>query len=94
MVFISILNPHNICEYARFQQLPNGPIGDLPELQKLPLLKKNSLPPSNEADAMKLMRESYQKNLKLFPVGNYTVDDWRRLAWGYYLSLIHIFSIK
>ena len=84
MVFISILNPHNICEYARFQQLPNGPIGDLPELQKLPLLKKNSLPPSNEADAMKLMRESYQNNLKLFPVGNYTVDDWRRLAWGYY----------
>ncbi len=29
------------------------------------------------------MRKSYQAH-RLFPVGNYTVDDWRRHIWGYY----------
>lgn len=84
LLFVSILNPHNICEYARFQNLPDGPIGNLPGVQELPPLKKNSLPPRHEAEAMTLIRKSYQNNLKLFPVGNYTAEDWRRLAWGYY----------
>jgi len=29
------------------------------------------------------MRRSYQAS-RMFPVGNYTEDDWRRLIWGYY----------
>jgi arylsulfatase A-like enzyme len=29
------------------------------------------------------MRKSYQAH-RLFPVGNYTQNDWRRLIWGYY----------
>ncbi|MEJ7740255.1 MAG: sulfatase-like hydrolase/transferase [Chitinophagaceae bacterium] len=85
LLFLSLLNPHNICEYARFQKLPDGPIEPVPQLQELlPPLKKNLLPPKNEADAMSLMRQSYHNNLKLFPVGNYTSKDWQRLAWGYY----------
>lgn len=85
LMFVSLLNPHNICEYARFQKLPDGPIEPVPQLQELlPPLKKNLLPPKNEADAMTLMRQSYHNNLKLFPVGNYTFQDWQRLAWGYY----------
>lgn len=84
LMFVSLLNPHNICEYSRFQELPDGPIAPEPKLQELPPLKKNALPPINEAAAMTLIRKSYHNNLKLFPVGNYTPDDWRRLAWGYY----------
>ena len=88
LMFVSLLNPHNICEYARFQKLPDGPIAPVPQIQAmLPPVKKNSLPPLDEADAMKLMRQSYHNNLKLFPVGNYTVQDWQRLAWGYYRLL-------
>lgn len=85
LMFVSLLNPHNICEYARFQRLPDGPIAPVPEESaKLPPLKKNSLPPVNESEAMALMRKSYHNNLKLFPVGNYAAEDWQRLAWGYY----------
>lgn len=85
LMFVSLLNPHNICEYARFQNLPDGPIAPVPSAEAmLPPLKKNSLPPINESDAMALMRQAYHNNLKLFPVGNYTAKDWQRLAWGYY----------
>ncbi|MEJ7736886.1 MAG: sulfatase-like hydrolase/transferase [Chitinophagaceae bacterium] len=84
LLFVSILNPHNVCEYARFQTLPDGPIGNEPQPANLPPIKFNRLPPKNEAEAMTLMRESYHNNLKLFPVGHYTANEWRRLAWGYY----------
>ncbi len=85
LMFVSLLNPHNICEYARFQNLPDGPIAPVPSSAALlPPAKKNALPPVNEAEAMTLMRKAYHNNLKLFPVGNYTMQDWQRLAWGYY----------
>jgi arylsulfatase A-like enzyme len=31
---------------------------------------------------MTLMRKSYH-NARLFPVGDYNEDKWRRLSWGY-----------
>jgi arylsulfatase A-like enzyme len=79
----SFLSPHEICQWARFQELPGGPIGELPPLEELPPLKENFNPPANETDIMTYMRESYQAH-RLFPVGDYTDADWRRLAWGYY----------
>lgn len=81
--FASFLSPHEICEWSRFQELPGGPIEELPELEKLPPLKTNFNPPLNETDIMTFMRKSYQAN-RLFPVGDYSDADWRRLAWGYY----------
>jgi arylsulfatase A-like enzyme len=41
------------------------------------------MPPENETDIMTHMRKSYQAH-RLFPVGDYSVADWRRLSWGYY----------
>jgi len=84
LLFVSFLNPHDVCEWARFQRLPNGGIGAVPDLADLPPMKSNFLPPKNEPDAMSLLRKSYHNNLTLFPVGNYKDADWRRLAWGYY----------
>ncbi len=79
----SFLSPHEVCQWSRYQDLPGGPIEEMPELANLPLLKTNYNPPENETDIMTFMRKSYQAN-RLFPVGNYTDEDWRRLAWGYY----------
>lgn len=93
LLFISFLNPHNVCEWSRFQKLPDGSIGAEPGINQLPPLPTNFLPPTNESDAMTLMRESYHKNLKLFPVGNYTVNDWRRLRWGYYRLIEKVDSL-
>jgi len=79
----SFLSPHEICQWARYEELPGWPIGEIPDLDKLPPLKSNFNPPENETDIMEYMRKSYHANRR-FPVGNYTEYDWRRLAWGYY----------
>ncbi len=81
--FASFLSPHEICQWARKEELPGGPIGELPLLENLPPLKTNFDNPVNETDIMAFMRKSYQANQR-FPVGDYTDADWRRLIWGYY----------
>ncbi len=79
----SFLGPHEICQWARKQEVPGGSIGDPPPLAQRPPLRPNFNPPQNETDIMTHMRKSYQAH-RLFPVGDYTEDDWRRLTWGYY----------
>lgn len=84
LAFASFLSPHEVCQWSRRQDLPGGPISEMPPLEDLPPLKTNFFAPENETDIMTFMRKSYQANLKLFPVGDYTDADWRRLQWGYY----------
>jgi choline-sulfatase len=85
----SFLNPHNICEWARRlagreQVLNCGEIGEPPPLDQLPPLPANFAPPKNEPDGMTLMRRAYQVDSGPFPVGKFTVEDWRKHRWGYY----------
>ncbi|MCX7046683.1 MAG: sulfatase-like hydrolase/transferase [Candidatus Sumerlaeota bacterium] len=89
LLVASFLNPHNICEWARRlsgrkQALNCGEIGDPPALDKLPPPPANLAPPSNEPDTMTMMRKGYQVPDGPFPVGSYTVEDWRKHRWGYY----------
>jgi choline-sulfatase len=91
-LFLSFINPHDICEWARFQKLPEGPVGKLPPISGLPPLKNNVAPTKDESDAMSLMRQSYY-NTRMFPVGNYTEANWRRLRWGYYRLLEKVDSL-
>ncbi len=79
----SFLSPHEVCQWSRYQDLPGGPIQQMPVLDNLPPLKENYNPPENETNIMTFMRKSYQAH-PLFPVGEFTDADWRRLAWGYY----------
>jgi len=79
----SFLGPHEICEWARKQKIPGAQLPDPPPLQQRPPLRPNAEPPENETDIMAHMRRSYQAH-RLFPVGDYTQADWRRLIWGYY----------
>jgi choline-sulfatase len=83
LLVVSLSNPHDVCQLSRHQELPSGPIPPLPPLDLRPPMKKNIDPPTNESDAITLMRKSYH-NTRLFPVGNYDEDKWRRLSWGYY----------
>lgn len=85
----SYLNPHNICEWARRlagreQVLNCGEIGTPPPLDQLPPPPANLAPPQNEPDGMTVMRAAYQVETGPFPVGKYTVEDWRKHRWGYY----------
>ena len=79
----SLMNPHNICQWARGEALPDGAIGDPPAPADCPPKKDNRLPPKNECDIMTLMRKAYH-NSRTFPVGDFDDDKWRQYIWAYY----------
>ena len=83
LAWVSFLNPHNICEWARGESLPQGPIGTAPPAVHCPPLRANHGPQKNEPDIMTLMRQSYQNN-PMFPVGNFDDARWRQYQWAYY----------
>jgi len=83
LLSVSLRNPHDICQWARGEELPEGPIGDPPSPEKCPPLKANHLPPENETDIIAFMRKSYQNN-RMFPVGDFDNDKWRQYRWAYY----------
>lgn len=83
LAWVSFLNPHNICEWARGETLPQGPIGPAPPSVDCPPLRANHEPQKNEPDIMTLMRRSYQNN-PMFPVGNFDDAKWRQYQWAYY----------
>jgi len=84
LAVVSLSNPHDICQFSRFQKLPSGPVGDPPPPAKCPPLPANLAPPINETDTMTTLRKGYQGKGSLFPVGDYTDEQWRQLRWGYY----------
>jgi len=83
LMVASFLNPHNICEWARGEQLPLGDVGRPPALDQCPPLRANHAPQKNEPDIIALMRRSYQAN-PMFPVGNFSEKQWREYLWAYY----------
>jgi arylsulfatase A-like enzyme len=83
LLVASFVNPHDICQYARGDPLPNGEVGTPPPLAELPPAPANLLPPKNEPDSMTMMRRSYHAT-KTFPVGNFTPENWREQRWAYY----------
>jgi choline-sulfatase len=83
LLVVSFMNPHNICELARGQDLPDGPVGEAPAPGECPPVPVNLAPQLNEPDTMAVMRKAYHSS-PMFPVGNFTPDKWRQLRWGYY----------
>lgn len=83
LLVVSLLNPHDICQYSRGQELPCGPIPEAPPAAHCPPVPANLAPPEQEPGTMRVMREAYHAS-PLFPVGHFTPDDWRRQRWGYY----------
>lgn len=83
LLVVSFLNPHNVCELARGQELNNGPIGAPPPVDQRPPAPANLAPPKNEPDSMTRIRAGYHANPQ-FPVGNFSPEMWQALRWGYY----------
>ena len=89
LLVVSLMNPHNICEWARraagrTQRLSCGEIGTPPDSDELPPAPVNLAVPKNEPDGMIFIRRAYQVDDGLFPVADFTADDWREQRWGYY----------
>jgi len=83
LLVVSFLNPHNVCELARGQELNNGPIGEPPPVGQCPPPPANLAPPRGEPDTMAQIRAGYHANPQ-FPVGNFSPERWQALRWGYY----------
>ncbi|MBP3202827.1 MAG: sulfatase-like hydrolase/transferase [Bacteroidales bacterium] len=76
----SFVNPHNICEWARFQNLPYGNLPDTP------LAGCPPLPPNferNPDDADVLLAEQ-GANYSAYPTVRFTEDDWRQYRNAYF----------
>ncbi len=80
---VSVRNPHDVCQLARRQDLPQGPIPQLPDdAAQLPPLPANFAIPENEPAAIRMSQE---RNRDFhYPTGNWTALEWRQYLWGYY----------
>ncbi len=83
LLVVSFINPHNICEWARGDKLPDGEIGSPPPGDQCPPLRSNHAPSKNETDIMNLTRTSYQAS-RTFPVSGFSDEKWRQYIWAYY----------
>ena len=75
----SYLNPHEACEYARFQTLHYGEI-NIPQSDSLPPLPENFLVPDDLPEVVSIHKGV---SPKLYPTQNYTLEDWRRYLYAY-----------
>lgn len=73
-------NPHNICEYARSQNLPYGNI-EQPDLNDCPGLPANFAKQPYDAD---VIEEERARNYNVYPTATYTPEEWRRYRYTYY----------
>lgn len=79
---VSFMNPHNVCQLARGQELPDGPIGAAPEdLDALPPLPDNFALPEHEPS---VIREEQRKHPEIYPTATWDELQWRQYLWGYY----------
>ncbi len=83
LMVASFVNPHDICQWARGEPLPQGEIGAPPPPEQCPPLRPNHAPQADEPDIMTLMRRSYQSS-PMFPVADFDAGKWRQYIWAYY----------
>ena len=81
LMVASFDNPHNICERARHQRLPWGPIPEPASVDACPDLPANFAIPAHEPD---IIRAEQAANFRIYPTVRYTDDDWRRLRHAYF----------
>jgi len=80
---VSYVNPHNVCQLARHQPLPDGPIPPLPKnMEDLPPLPDNFAIPENEPTAIREAQEMSRG--KQYPTKDWDERLWREYLWGYY----------
>jgi len=78
----SFIDPHDICQWARGEKLPNGPIEDPPAPELCPELPPNHAIPDNEPDVIRKVQEQYRD--RTYPTADWTPGKWRQYRWAYY----------
>lgn len=80
-------NPHNVCQYARGQRLPEAEIPEPASVDDCPNLPVNHLEQPYDPAVLHWER---QQNFRLYPTHDFTADDWRRYRNTYYRLVEHV----
>lgn len=80
-------NPHNICQYARRQVLPEADIPEPRDVRDCPPLPVNHLEQPYDPDVLQWEKS---QNYRLNPTANWNADDWRRYRNAYYRLVEHV----
>ncbi len=80
LLVASFINPHDICQWARSQPLPQGPVSDAPT-EKCPNLPVNFAVPPFDAEMLRFEQAS---NPRIYPVLGYSDEHWRHYRQAYY----------
>ena len=73
-------NPHNVCEFARQQNLPFATLDDIDNTNS-PGLPTNYYRNPFDADIIKYEKEA---NITAYPTRDYTAEDWRKYRNAYF----------
>jgi choline-sulfatase len=84
LLTVSYCNPHNICEYARADPLPDGALPPPPPPENCPPPPPNPGLPADECDTMVEQKALRAGIADYRLLEKYTLDDWRRYRWAYY----------
>lgn len=79
---VSFCNPHNVCQLARREELPDGPIPPTPPPEKCPPLPDNF---HVSPDEPPIIRQVQEMNRDFhYPTAEWSDGEWRQYLWGYY----------
>ncbi|KIO75063.1 sulfatase [Pedobacter lusitanus] len=80
LLVASFLNPHDICEWARGDELKMDVLDQAPPASECPELPANWDIPLNEPE---IVREQQKVSFRTYPTVNWTGDQWRQYRWAY-----------
>ncbi|WDF65448.1 sulfatase family protein [Flavobacterium sp. KACC 22763] len=80
LLVASFLNPHDICEWARGEDLKMDVLENTPSPDQCPPLPANWKIPEYEP---KIVREQQKVSFRTYPSVNWTADQWRQYRWAY-----------
>jgi arylsulfatase A-like enzyme len=80
LLVASFLNPHDICEWARGEDLKMDLLSAAPRPSQCPPLPANWQIPANEPA---IVRDQQKVSFRTYPTVNWTAGQWRQYRWAY-----------
>lgn len=99
LLVASFLNPHDICEWARNDDMKMDVLGAAPAAADCPELPANWRIPDDEPE---IVREQQKVSFRTYPSVGWNADQWRQYRWAYnrlvekvdnYIEML-LFSLK
>lgn len=81
LLVASFLNPHDICEWARDEELKMDVLENAPSPDQCPQLPANWKIPDDEPKVLRELQKTV--GLRTYPSVNYSPEKWRQYRWAY-----------